>query len=149
MFSRWYDTIFVGRNVGKKFNLQILAEIKGNIIESAWDAFQEFSYLRIIENYEGNYSDFAAKAKHIENILSINVDIEGINTDEDMMNRAIPIHELKAKFELVFLKEIEGCEGCSYASPGQEAHMSCPNGCLHNSDDCSYCEYSLTSSSEN
>lgn len=33
----------------------------------------------------------------------------------------------------------EICEGCINNSLGQDAHMDCPTGCLHNPQNCEYC----------
>lgn len=34
------------------------------------------------------------------------------------------------------------CSGCKEDQPNQLAHINCPDGCLHDRDDCSYCDTS-------
>jgi len=36
-------------------------------------------------------------------------------------------------------KKVPICDGCLNGECGQEAHLSHPNGCLHNFDECFYC----------
>lgn len=46
---------------------------------------------------------------------------------------------MKSTVELLEVKEIEGCMGCCYEKLGQQAHMECPNGCLHDPKTCDLC----------
>ena len=43
-------------------------------------------------------------------------------------------------------KYIHLCNGCNEDQPNQLAHINCPDGCLHDKEECSYCD---TSDDEN
>lgn len=63
-----------------------------------------------------------------------------INTGENIYDRAISAmsEEIEKEYKILSITEVPLCDGCYYESGGQRAHMGCPDGCLHDPEECGY-----------
>lgn len=80
-----------------------------------------------------------SKAIHSESIINDNhILVEKFYNDcHSILNPKLSNEEFRLNFKVVIDKY--NCEGCECGSLGQLAHMDCPNGCLHNYQDCLFC----------
>lgn len=103
--------------IGRVHTFFCSAEEKDNLLKKSWENFCQIK-----------------RDRRLSKLVDIYPNVEDFNKDN-----LATISELSLKYEIVGIYMSSSCYGCRYDRPGQDDHMECDTGCLHDPDLCSWC----------
>ena len=129
-------------NIG--FSINCYVGFGDNILEEGYRSAQNRLFNRFKENYKLGHTlninkfskNIRTKAKSPAAICDL---VDKASSVAEIMNIVVPMNVLKSRYIIKDIREEIGCAGCCYESLGQLIHMDCPNGCLHEKEDCAVC----------
>jgi hypothetical protein len=142
----WFKYVFTirGHYSELTFNFKLKVKVGENIIEKGYlfiqtNKFNRFKKINKIHNLM-DVKKFCEKDEDPTNIpIFIKSKLVMSKNMEEVKNIVSPLETIKIRFSLNNIKEIIGCPGCYNESMGQLSHMGCPEGCLHEKEECSCC----------
>ena len=107
--------------------------------------FLLFIYLKIdyqIMETSGKYSKDIIRRYYCRWIYDNNVYEECVYVPvgKNIVDMIISTSGERKSFVVICIREVELCDGCYLEKGGQNEHMECPYGCLHDKSECDFCK---------
>ena len=122
------------------FNLKING--RDNILAQGYVYLRGELSKQLFRDYSGDRSNLQNVKAYIFSKTSTSLEeLEQIQSIKDVRRVLASDSNVKSKYTIVSIATINECSGCRYEACGQMAHMECPDGCLHDPDECDDCQY--------
>ncbi len=128
--NSWYNYTIEGRNT-TSFNVDLCVPDSGDILDVGIRYLQDLMFWE-----KASHPRRSAENQLIKNNHITQEDLQNVTEISQLQDIVVPLYLVYNRYTITGIVRTKNCEGCRIESPGQIAHMECPDGCLHIGEYC-------------